>query len=84
VVNFSLCCVALLLASIYLRGAERKYTVSMTFKPVIEDSSGPPVDLSLANYRYVAVDDAAQKIRQAHRAARPVTFSPDGYAIFGD
>ena len=38
---FSLCCVALVLASIYLRGAERKYTVSMTFKPVIEDSSGP-------------------------------------------
>ena len=34
-------CVALVLASIYLRGAERKYTVSMTFKPVIEDSSGP-------------------------------------------
>tara|TARA_B100000497_G_C7340998_1_gene224111 strand:+ start:326 stop:496 length:171 start_codon:yes stop_codon:yes gene_type:complete len=56
----------------------------MTFKQVIEDSSGPPVDLSLANYRYVAVDDAAQKIRKAHRAARPVTFSPDGYAIVGD
>jgi hypothetical protein len=30
-----------MLASIYLRGAERKCTVSMTFKPVIEDSSGP-------------------------------------------
>jgi hypothetical protein len=56
----------------------------VTFKLVIEDSSGPPIDLSLANYRYVAVDDAAQKIRQAHRAARLVTFSPDGYAIVGD
>ena len=38
---FSLCCVALMLASIYLRGAERKYTVSMTFKPVIADNFGP-------------------------------------------
>lgn len=38
---FSLCCVALMLASRYLRGAERKYTVSMTFKPVIADNFGP-------------------------------------------
>ena len=38
---FSLCCVALMLASLYLRGAERKYTVSMTFKPVIADNFGP-------------------------------------------
>ena len=47
-------------------------------------AAGPPVDLSLANYRYVAVDDAAQKIRKAHWATRPITFSPDGYAIVGD
>ena len=38
---FSLCCVALLLASVYLHSAERKYTVSMILKPVIEDSTGP-------------------------------------------
>ena len=34
-------------------------------------AAGPPVDFSLANYRYVAVDDAAQKIRKAHWATRP-------------
>ena len=38
---FSLCCVALLLASVYLHKAEPKYTVSMILKPVIEDSTGP-------------------------------------------
>ncbi|MDA8524975.1 Wzz/FepE/Etk N-terminal domain-containing protein [Planktomarina temperata] len=38
---FSLCCVALLLAPVYLHSAERKYTVSMILKPVIEDSTGP-------------------------------------------
>ena len=34
-------CVSLALASFYLNGAVRKHTVSMTFKPVIEESSGP-------------------------------------------
>ena len=33
--------VSLALASLYLNGAVRKHTVSMTFKPVIEESSGP-------------------------------------------
>ena len=37
----SLCCVALVLASFYLHVAARKYTVSMTFKPVIEEGAGP-------------------------------------------
>jgi hypothetical protein len=46
--------------------------------------AGPPFDLSLANYRYVAVDDAAQTIWKAHWATRPITFSPDGCAIVGD
>ena len=36
-----LCCVALVLASFYLHVAARKYTVSMTFKPVIEEGAGP-------------------------------------------
>ena len=34
-------CVSLALASFYLNGAVRKHTVSMTFKPVIEESSSP-------------------------------------------
>jgi hypothetical protein len=34
-------CVSLALASFYLNGAVRKHTVSMTFKPVLEESSGP-------------------------------------------
>ena len=34
-------CVSLALASFYLNGAVRKHTVSMTFKPVLEQSSGP-------------------------------------------
>jgi len=38
---FSLCCVALLLASVYLHRAERKYTVTMILKPVIGGSAGP-------------------------------------------
>lgn len=33
--------VSLALASLYLNGAVRKHTVSMTFKPVIEESSSP-------------------------------------------
>jgi hypothetical protein len=33
--------VALVLASFYLNVAARKYTVSMTFKPVIEEGAGP-------------------------------------------
>ena len=37
----SLCSVALVLASFYLHVAARKYTVSMTFKPVIEEGAGP-------------------------------------------
>jgi hypothetical protein len=37
----SISCVSLALASLYLNGAVRKHTVSMTFKPVIEESSGP-------------------------------------------
>ena len=37
----ALCCVALVLASFYLHVAARKYTVSMTFKPVIEEGAGP-------------------------------------------
>ena len=37
----SLCSVALVLASFYLHIAARKYTVSMTFKPVIEEGAGP-------------------------------------------
>ena len=37
----SIPCVSLALASLYLNGAVRKHTVSMTFKPVIEESSGP-------------------------------------------
>ncbi|MDC1438822.1 Wzz/FepE/Etk N-terminal domain-containing protein [Planktomarina temperata] len=36
---FSLCCVALLLASVYLHSAERKYTVSMILKPEISPLS---------------------------------------------
>ena len=56
-----------------------------SYEPAPGNFAGSPsVDFSLANYRYVAVDDAAQEIRKAHRADRPVTFSPDGYAIFGD
>ena len=37
----SLCSVALVLASFYLHIAARKYTVSMTFKLVIEEGAGP-------------------------------------------
>jgi len=37
----SLCSVALVLACFYLHVAARKYTVSMTFKPVIEEGAGP-------------------------------------------
>ena len=37
----SISCVSLALASFYLNGAVRKHTVSMTFKPVIEESSRP-------------------------------------------
>ena len=37
----SISCVSIALASLYLNGAVRKHTVSMTFKPVIEESSSP-------------------------------------------
>ena len=45
---------------------------------------GPSADLSVANHRYVAVDDAPQEIRKTHRPAGSVAFSPDGHAIFGN
>ena len=49
---FSLCCVALLLASVYLHRAPPYEPAPGNFAAV------PSVDFSLANYRYVAVNAA--------------------------